>query len=98
MPALPRGRLSNGGDTAASMARRSAAGVIFPGMGDHSSKTAEYRRRRSGPGADYLGLRQVKASGPRRSNAMCLDERFDQSQLRPNAPVTMLRAACPSVM
>ena len=43
------------------------------------------------------GLRQEKASGPRRSNAMCLDERFDQSQFRPKAPVTTLRNAWPTV-
>ncbi len=53
--------------------------------------------RRAGAGY-FSGLRQVNASGPRRSNAMCLDERSDQSQLRPKIPVTILRTACPSVM
>ncbi len=41
----------------------------------------------------FSDWRQEKAFGPRRSNAMCLEERSDQSQLRPNAPVTTLRLA-----
>ena len=45
----------------------------------------------------FSGWRQLKVFGPRRSKAMCLDERSDQSKWRPNAPVTTLRLACPTV-
>src|SRR5262249_35067280 len=43
------------------------------------------------------GWRQLKVFGPRRSKAMCLEERCDQSKVRPKAPVTMLRLAWPTV-
>src|SRR5690349_7700904 len=77
-----------------------------PGEAGHQQQKCQHKDALASPergGAQLRGhwtlrgWRQLNVLGPRRSKAMCLEERSDQSKLRPKAPVTMLRLAWPTV-